>query len=98
MLHSIPAGAPGKDPFVLADKRFGEWNKFHIRQVGARTTVVLNDVLVVDNAIMENYWERTSPLIRSGPIELQTHGGEIRWRNIWIKELNLEEADTDFKE
>lgn len=85
-------GAAGKDPFVLADKRFGEWNRFHIRQVGARTTVYLNDQLVVDNAVMENFWDRESPLFVEGPIELQTHGGEIRWRNIWIKELSPEEA------
>src|SRR6202451_1804737 len=48
-------GAPGKDPFVLADKSFGEWNHFRILQVGSRTTVWLNDKLVVDNAILENY-------------------------------------------
>src|SRR5206468_6742471 len=36
-------GAPGKDPLVLADKPFGEWNHFHILQTGARTTVHLND-------------------------------------------------------
>jgi hypothetical protein len=27
-------GAPGKDPLVLADKPFGEWNKFRILMVG----------------------------------------------------------------
>ena len=41
---------PGKDPLVLADKPFGEWNHFRIIQVGARTTVYLNDKLVVDHA------------------------------------------------
>lgn len=86
-------GAPGKDPFVLADHPFGEWNQFHITQVGARTTVKLNGKLVVDSAIMENFWDRKSPLFRSGPIELQTHGGEIRWRNLWVKELNPEQAN-----
>ena len=74
-------GAPGKNPLVLADRPLGEWNSFRIIQVGARTTVYLNDKLVVDNAIMENYWDRESPLFAEGPIELQTHGGEIRWRN-----------------
>ena len=29
-------GAPGKDPLVLADKPFGEWNHFRILQVGER--------------------------------------------------------------
>lgn len=86
-------GARGKDPFVLADRPFGEWNRFRIRQVGARTTVWLNDMLVVDNATMENFWRRGEPLRRSGPIQLQTHGGEIRWRNIAVREIPADEAN-----
>ena len=42
---------------------------------------------------MENYWDRESPLFASGPIELQTHGGEIRWKNLAIKELSADEAN-----
>jgi hypothetical protein len=91
-LWNNSAGAPGKDPLVLADKPFGQWNRFRILQVGARTSVWLNDQMVVDHAIMENYWDRENPLFVSGPIELQTHGGEIRWRNIAIRELTPEEA------
>ncbi len=85
-------GNPGKDPLVLADKAFGEWNRFHIRQIGARTWVWLNDKLVVDGATHDNYWDRSKPLIPSGPIQLQTHGGEIRWRNIFLREIGAEEA------
>ena len=92
-LWNNSAGAPGKDPFVLADRRFGEWNSFRIRQLGSRTTVWLNDYLVVDNAIMENFWDRSSPLPVKGPVELQTHGGEIRWRNLFIREIPPEEAN-----
>ena len=36
-------GAPGKDPLVLADKPFGEWNQFRILQVGERVSVWLNE-------------------------------------------------------
>jgi hypothetical protein len=86
-------GAPGKDPLVLADKPFGEWNRFRIVQVGARTTVWLNDTLVVDNAIMENYWDRKKPLLRRGPIQLQTHGGEIAWKNVFVREIGGDEAN-----
>jgi hypothetical protein len=89
-------GAPGKDPLVLADKPFGEWNKVHVIQVGERTTVYLNDKLVVDHARMENtYWtkDRTQPLLRTGPILLQTHGGEIRWRNLSVREIPSAEAN-----
>lgn len=93
-LWNNSAGAPGKDPAVLADKPFGEWNSFRIRQIGARTTVWLNEKLVVENATMENYWDRKSPLFAKGPIALQTHGGEIRWRNIYIREIPAEESNA----
>jgi len=86
-------GAPGKDPLVLADKPFGEWNSFRIIMVGARVSVWLNDKLVVDHAIMENYYDRKRPVPPKGPIQLQTHGGEIRWRNLFIREISPTEAN-----
>lgn len=92
-LWNNAAGSPGKDPSELADRPFGEWNRFRIVQIGARTSVWLNGKLVVDHALMHNFWKRDQPLIAKGPIQLQTHGGEIRWRNIFIRELNSEEAN-----
>ena len=93
-LWNNSAGAPGRFPPVVADKPFGEWNHFRIIQIGSRTTVYLNDKLVVDNAIMENYWDRKNPLWKEGPIQLQTHGGEIRWRNIFLREIPAEDANA----
>jgi hypothetical protein len=93
-LWNNSAGAPGKDPRVLADKPFGEWNTLRIVMVGSRVSVWLNDKHVVDHAIMENYYDRTTPVPAQGPIQLQTHGGEIRWRNIFIREIHSEEANT----
>jgi hypothetical protein len=92
-LWNNSAGAPGKDPAVLADKPFGQWNHFRIIQLGSRTTVWLNDKLVVDNASMENYFDRKLPIPPKGPIQLQTHGGEIRWRNVFIREIPADEAN-----
>ncbi len=86
-------GAPGKDPLVKADRPFGEWNEMEILQVGARTTVKLNGQLVVDHAIMENYWDRSLPLAVRGPIQLQTHGGEIRWKDIQVRRIGADEAN-----
>lgn len=86
-------GQPGKDPLVKADKPFGEWNKFRIVQVGARTSVWLNGKQVVDHAIMRNFWGDKKPLINKGPIQLQTHGGEIRWRNLYVRDFKTEEAN-----
>jgi hypothetical protein len=91
-LFNNTPGKPGRDPLVVADKPFGEWNQFRIRQVGDRTWIWLNDKLVVDAAVMENYWDRTKPLPAKGPIMLQTHGGEIRWRNLFVREIGAAEA------
>lgn len=85
-------GAPGKDPLVLADKPAGEWNKFRIIIVGARVSVWLNEKLVVDHAILENYYDRKTPIPAKGPICLQTHGAPIKWRNLFIREIAPEEA------
>jgi len=91
-------GAAGKDPLVKADKPFGEWNKFRILMVGSRVSIWLNDQLVVDHAILENYYDKKlpaaerQPVPSQGPIQLQTHGGEIRWRNVFIREIGHEEA------
>ena len=93
------AGSPGKDPLVLADKPLGEWNKFRILMVGSRVSIWLNEKLVVDHAILENYYDKKlpadqqRPIPAKGPIQLQTHGGEIRWRNINIREIGAEEAN-----
>lgn len=94
-LWNNTAGAAGKDPLELADRPFGEWNRFKIRQVGSRTDVWLNDKHIVKQAIMENYWDksRKTSLIARGPVQLQTHGGEIRWRNIYVREIPTEEAN-----
>ncbi len=92
-LFNNTPGANGRDPLVLADKPFGEWNTFRILQVGERTTVYLNGKLVVDHARMENYWDRKLPLPKAGKILLQTHGGEIRWRNLFVREIPAAEAN-----
>lgn len=74
-------------PLVCADKPVGEWNTFRIKMVGDKVTVHLNDKLVVDNVVMENYWDRKQPIFPSGQIELQNHGNTLYFRNIFIKEL-----------
>lgn len=74
-------------PLVKADKPVGEWNRLRILMVGERVTVFLNGVLVVNNVVMENYWERSKPIYPTGQIELQHHGNPIFFKNIYIREL-----------
>jgi acetyl esterase/lipase len=82
----------GRDPMMVADKDFGQWNGFVIKHVGNRVWVTLNGKQVVEGAVMENFWDRGKELPAIGPIMLQTHGGEIRWRNIFIREIPESEA------
>ncbi len=91
-------GAPGKDPLVLADKPAGEWNKFRVVMVGSRVSVWLNDKLVVDHAVLENYYDRKKPVLPTGPICLQTHGAPIKWKNIFLREIGPEESTKILKE
>lgn len=76
-------------PLVLADKPIGEWNRFLIRMVGKRVSIWLNGKLVVDRTELENYWDKTGtvPLVRADQIELQHHGSELYFRNLYIREL-----------
>lgn len=97
-LFNNSPGAQGRDPLVLADHPLGQWNHCRIRQIGNRTWVWLNDELVVDDAVMENYWDRRQPLAERGPIMLQTHGGEIRWRNLFVREIPDDEASKVLQE
>jgi hypothetical protein len=77
-----------KDPTKCADKPIGEWNRFRITMKGDVVSVWLNGEHVVDNVPLENYWDPTKTLPSRGPIELQHHGDELWFKNIYVKELN----------
>ena len=77
-------------PIVCADRPVGEWNTFWIRMTGERVTVYLNDVQVVDDVVMENYWQRDKPIFPVGQIELQAHNTPLYFRNIRIRDLRPE--------
>lgn len=81
------ADNPGRWPLVRADRPVGEWNTFRIRMIGSRVWVWLNDRVTVDGQILDNYFDRAQPVLPRGPIELQTHGSEMRFRNIYVREL-----------
>jgi hypothetical protein len=83
----------GRTPLVHADKPVGDWNSLRIVMVGERVRVHLNDKLVVDFARLENTWSRASPVPRMGKILLQPHRGEIRLRNLAIREIASTEAN-----
>ena len=113
-------GSPGKDPLKKMDRPFGQWNTVKVTMIGERVTVVLNGEVVVDHAVLDNFFANQKsgylaygkastkegkkaappppagymldPVYAKGPIQLQTHGSEIRWRNVYIREISPEEA------
>lgn len=74
-------------PLIPADHPVGQWNTFYIKMIDQHVTVYLNDRLVVDNVILENYWDRSQPIFSVGPIELQCHGDPVWFNNIFIRRL-----------
>lgn len=75
-------------PLVVADNQIGEWNTFRIIMEGERVSVWLNGILVVDDVVMENYWDRSRPIFPVEAIELQAHGTDLAFRDIYVREIS----------
>ena len=71
----------------MEDNKLGEWNTFRILMKGEKVTVWLNGTKVVDNVVLENYWDRNLPIFPREQIEMQAHGSRCYFRNIYVKEL-----------
>lgn len=91
-----------KKPDQLVSKKAGEWQAYDIvfraarfegetKTENARITVYHNGVLIHDDFSIPN---KTGAGHKEGPdpglIKLQGHDNPVQFRNIWIKEINLE--------
>ncbi len=85
-------------PLKVADNTIPDWNTFRIAMIGEKVTVYLNGVMVVDNVVLENYWDRNIPISPTGPIELQAHGTDIAFRDVYIREIPGVELSPEEKE
>ncbi len=74
-------------PLVSADNPVGQWNTLRIKMIGEKVSVHLNGKLVVDDVVLENYWERDKPIYSTGQIELQNHNSPLYFKNIYIREI-----------
>jgi len=78
-------------PLKVADNQVGEWNTFRIIMIGENVSVWLNGELVVDNITMENYWDRNIPIFPKGAIELQAHGTDLAFRDLYVRDISEKE-------
>jgi hypothetical protein len=85
-------------PLKVADNPVGDWNTFRIIMIGEKVTVWLNGELVVDNVTLENYWDRSVPIFPKGPIELQAHGTDLGFRDIYVREIKESEYNLTSEE
>jgi len=88
---------PSKPP-VVADNPVGEWNTFRIIMIGEKVSVWLNGITVVDNVTLENYWDRNIPIFPAGAIELQAHGTDLAFRDIYVREISEKEYNLTSEE
>ncbi|MEY4939438.1 MAG: hypothetical protein RIQ93_1173 [Verrucomicrobiota bacterium] len=94
------AGDPGVRavPLAVVGGNAGEWRRLRIVLLGSRTSVWLDDRLVVDHAILANPFELKPPstplrpILPRGPLQWRGHGGEMRWRNLCIRPIGGDEA------
>ena len=63
-----------------------------LNRAPAGFTALFNGKPTVDGQALDNYFNRDAPVLPTGAIELQTHGSEIRFRNIYIREIPATEA------
>ena len=87
-----------KIPLKVADNPIQDWNTFYIKMVGERVTVILNGELVTDNVVMDNYWDRSLPIFPSDAIELQAHGTDLGFRNVYVREISSDDYNLSVTE
>jgi hypothetical protein len=56
--------------------------------VGDRVSVFLNGVKTVDNVTLENYWNRALPMFPREQLELQAHGTDLAFRDLYVRDLS----------
>ncbi len=87
-----------RNPLLVADNPINDWNTFYIKMVGENVTVYLNGQLVVNNVVLENYWDRSIPIFPTGPIELQAHGTDLAFRDVYVREIKSGEYNLSVSE
>jgi hypothetical protein len=96
-----------RPPMVNASRKPGEWQSYDIFfrapqfkdgkvEKPAFVTVIHNGILIHNNVeilgtTFHQQAPRYVPHASKGPIALQDHGNPMRFRNIWVRPLNLGE-------
>lgn len=95
------AGLYGKfPPMVNASRKPGEWQTYDIiieRQRKDATAAVAKkaSITVLHNGIVVQWRRDIDTAAQESDLGLQDHGNPVRYRNIWVRPLNLTDPDSE---
>lgn len=87
-------------PMVNASRKPGEWQTYDIVVERARrddkgNVVKKARLTVIHNGIVVQWGREIDGAAQEGDLSLQDHGNPIRFRNIWVRPINLTDPDSE---
>jgi hypothetical protein len=87
-------------PLVNASRKPGEWQTYDIiverqRKDASGQVVKKACITVLHNGIVTQWGREFDSAAQEGDLGLQDHGNPVRYRNIWVRRINLTDPDSD---
>jgi hypothetical protein len=87
-------------PMVNASRKPGEWQTYDIiverQQKDEKGAVVKKArITVIHNGIVVQWGREFDTAAQDGDLGLQDHGNPVRYRNIWVRPINLTDPDSE---
>jgi hypothetical protein len=87
-------------PMVNASRKPGEWQTYDIiverQQKDASGAVIKKArISVIHNGIVAQWGREFDSGAQDGDLGLQDHGNPVRYRNIWVRPINLTDPDSE---
>jgi hypothetical protein len=87
-------------PLVNASRKPGEWQTYDIiaeraRKDASGTVIKKARLSVIHNGIVVQWGREFDSSAQEGDLGLQDHHNPIRYRNIWIRPINLTDPDSE---
>ena len=87
-------------PMVNASRKPGEWQTYDIiierqQKDDAGKVIKRARISVIHNGIVVQWGREFDSGDQSGDLALQDHGNPVRYRNIWVRPINLTDPDSE---
>jgi hypothetical protein len=87
-------------PMVNASRKPGQWQTYDIvvereRKDDKGAVVKKARITVIHNGIVVQWGREVGSGVQEGDLSLQDHGNPVRYRNIWVRPINLVDPDSE---